>query len=115
MVYKLIKKTMEKEKMDGNFNDHRHHFVHKYLGADGILLIYFMMDSNGFLKTEEVIGQLFKKYCAETQSTPVGTLQSWLVIRLSSYSLLLFSWTKKKKMNILVSNNAKYPWFEIRF
>lgn len=72
MIYKLIKKSLEREPFDSNIHDHRYNFVHKYLCADGILLIYFMMDTNGFLKTEEVIGALFKKYCSDAGLEPVG-------------------------------------------
>ncbi|CAA96618.1 Innexin-14 [Caenorhabditis elegans] len=72
MIYKLIKKSLEREPFDSNIHDHRYNFVHKYLCADGILLIYFMMDTNGFLKTEEVIGALFKKYCSDAGLEPTA-------------------------------------------
>ncbi|EFO85364.1 CRE-INX-14 protein [Caenorhabditis remanei] len=70
MIYKLIKKKLEGEPLDSRLQDHRYNFVHHYLCADGILLIYFMMDTNGFLKTEEVIGALFDKYVSEAAALP---------------------------------------------
>ncbi|CAP30981.2 Protein CBR-INX-14 [Caenorhabditis briggsae] len=70
MIFKLIKKVLENEPHDSKMFDYRFNFVHDYLCADGILLIYFMMDTNGFLKTEEVIGALFRKYVSEAGALP---------------------------------------------
>ncbi|UMM12551.1 hypothetical protein L5515_001271 [Caenorhabditis briggsae] len=72
MIFKLIKKVLENEPHDSKMFDYRFNFVHDYLCADGILLIYFMMDTNGFLKTEEVIGALFRKYVSEAGALPTA-------------------------------------------
>ncbi|EGT45413.1 hypothetical protein CAEBREN_29915 [Caenorhabditis brenneri] len=76
MIYKLIKKTLEEEPMDSKLHEYRYSFVHQYLCADGILLIYFMMDTNGFLKTEEVISALYRKYVEDAASAPLQSAPS---------------------------------------
>uniref|UniRef100_A0A1I7ULZ7 Innexin n=3 Tax=Caenorhabditis tropicalis TaxID=1561998 RepID=A0A1I7ULZ7_9PELO len=76
MIYSLIKKTLEHEQIDSSNYKYQYEFVNEYLRADGILLIYFMMDTNGFLKTEEVIGALYKKYVSEADSLPFQSAPS---------------------------------------
>uniref|UniRef100_A0A8R1HV66 Innexin n=2 Tax=Caenorhabditis japonica TaxID=281687 RepID=A0A8R1HV66_CAEJA len=98
MIYKLIKKTQETA-IGTNFSEHRYNFVHKYLCADGILLVYFMMDANGFLKTEEVIGALFRKYCKETQLTPTAPALSDRNEERDDYSEMNYGFDPHKKMH----------------
>ncbi|CAI5438973.1 unnamed protein product [Caenorhabditis angaria] len=42
--------------------DHRYDFVHKFLGLDGILLLHFMREECGVLKTQEVINGVYEKF-----------------------------------------------------
>ncbi|CAB3407482.1 unnamed protein product [Caenorhabditis bovis] len=85
MIFQLLKDHGGSDSEDGkpgfryvgkrNGSDYRYDFVHKFLGADGILLIHFMRGKCGTLQTQIVIDGLYSRFIGdfEKPTKPVFT------------------------------------------